>query len=329
MNIPILKPCIECRSMEQRAPDNYHKAAVLRKRFITPIMKAAWNGHKNCIDKIVSSGADVNKQDIFYGSTSLMLASSTGQNHCLEALIEAGADVNIQDRSGETALTYAAIDGKASCMKILIEAGANAEKRTNNATTALMLAADRGHERCLDVLLGAGVNVNVQDGSGRTALIFAADTGYLKCIQLLLAAGASVNSFDSNDETALNVAMRPREMGNNFGRRSHLGRSIMWLRAWTRKYYSHSTPFGGKTEVAKLLFVAGGTTGRNIPGETHDFFEESEESRLGLKSQCRRAIRKHLMRVNVSSNLVVDVLRLGLPSSLRSYLLFYLDLSTL
>ena len=82
-----------------------------KERIFYHIMKAAWNCHKNCIDIIISSGADVNKRDII---------SSAGQNHCLKALIEAEAGVNIQDRSGETALIYAAIDGKTSCMRILI-----------------------------------------------------------------------------------------------------------------------------------------------------------------------------------------------------------------
>ena len=164
------------------------------------------------------------------------------------------------------------------------------KRRTNDGATALMLAADRGHGMCVDILLGAGANVNAENGSGRTALIYAADTGYLKCIQLLLAAGASVNSNDSNGETALNVAMRPRETGNNIGRRN----MFKWCSPWIRKYFSHHTPFGDKTEGTKLLFVAGGTTGRNIPHGTPDFFEETKESCLSLKSQCRRVVKKHL-----------------------------------
>ena len=165
------------------------------------------------------------------------------------------------------------------------------KRRTNDGATALMLAADRGHGMCVDILLGAGANVNAENGSGRTALIYAADTGYLKCIQLLLAAGASVNSNDSNGETALNVAMRPRETGNNIGRRKYVQ---MVLTVDTKILFSPHTFCETKRKWTKLLFVAGGTTGRNIPHGTPDFFEETKESCLSLKSQCRRVVKKHL-----------------------------------
>ena len=47
-----------------------------------------------------------------------------------------------------------------------------------------------------------------------------------------------------------------------------------------------------------------------------------QEEKLELKHICREAIRKHLLKLDLHSNLFVRVPQLGLPSIVTEYLLF-------
>ena len=69
-------------------------------------------------------------------------------------------------------------------------------------------------------------------------------------------------------------------------------------------------------------------------GETLDGSEEAEipkelkfeEEKLELKHICREAIRKHLLKLDLHSNLFGRVPRLGFPEAVNQYLLFNTNL---
>ena len=61
----------------------------------TPLLRAAYYGHKEIADLLIEKGADVNAKDN-QGTTSLFISALKGHNEVVELLIANGADVNTQ-----------------------------------------------------------------------------------------------------------------------------------------------------------------------------------------------------------------------------------------
>ena len=72
---------------------------------------ACQNGHLQCTEVLLKSGADVELTDKNNGFTSLMKAAQNGHDLCARALIENGAAVNSQNKEGMTSLMWASYNG--------------------------------------------------------------------------------------------------------------------------------------------------------------------------------------------------------------------------
>ena len=70
-----------------------------------------------------------------------------------------------------------------------------------------------------------------------------------------------------------------------------------------------------------FLFAAGEITDEKV----EDIFGLSKAD-TGLKHFCREAIRKHLLGIDENINLFQRIPKLGLPSLLVNYLLYYASL---
>ena len=68
------------------------------------LMCAAENGHEQCINTLIQSGADVNYLNSD-NCTALMVVARHDEENYVDALTKAGADVNHTKFSGETALS--------------------------------------------------------------------------------------------------------------------------------------------------------------------------------------------------------------------------------
>ena len=147
--------------------------------------------------------------------TTLVIAAENGHVECAELLIQSGACVSIDDTSGRTQLMAAAENGHDRCVELLVKEGTqyflekkdekipyvdwpqeNEEEDFFVNLTALMYASKNGHTTCVKLLLEAGANVNLQDRDNRTALMYGATNGYDDCVELLLKTGADVNTKD-------------------------------------------------------------------------------------------------------------------------------------
>jgi len=182
-------------------------------------MKTVKSGKADCVEALISAGADVNARCEF-GWTALLEAAYYEKVDCVEALIAAGADVNARSKAGRnagwkegrTALMEAA-SNSAYSVKALIAAGADVNAKDNGGATALMAAVTSGKAHCVEALIAAGAHVNAKDENGTTALMEIARTfddhdsrTSHVIVEALIAAGADVNARDSGGATALEIA---------------------------------------------------------------------------------------------------------------------------
>ena len=184
--------------------------------FQDKLMQAAMYGCKECLDKLIKAGADVNKTGQ-HRITALMWVSRYGHPDCVNALLAGGADLYMTDEFGSTALSHPVdrsngierwlIGQQRDCLKILLRAiGSNVDSSPLETETPVICVADFGENTWLKSLIEAGADVNRADMLGRTALMGAIYNKHNDCTLTLLRAGADVNIVDKRKNTALKYA---------------------------------------------------------------------------------------------------------------------------
>ncbi|KAF5898073.1 ankyrin repeat and SOCS box protein 1, partial [Clarias magur] len=137
--------------------------------------------------------------------TPLRIAATAGHGDCVDFLISHGAEVDLVDVKGQTALYVAVVNGHLDCVRILLEAGADPNGSRHHRSTPLYHAARVGRVDILQELIrfNADVDVDHQLGprplfSARTLstlvvcpLYISAAYHHLRCFRLLLEAGAN------------------------------------------------------------------------------------------------------------------------------------------
>tara|TARA_R110001592_G_scaffold18816_14_gene77850 strand:+ start:53790 stop:54098 length:309 start_codon:yes stop_codon:yes gene_type:complete len=71
-----------------------------------PLHAAAYNGHIDIINMLISSGANVNSTNRI-GQTALHISAQYGYIDIVRSLLDAGADRTIRDNDGHTAVDLA------------------------------------------------------------------------------------------------------------------------------------------------------------------------------------------------------------------------------
>ena len=235
----------------------------------TPLHWAAFNGHLEIAEILISRGADLDAEDPTY-STPLYLAVEWGHPKVVEFLISKGAEVNVKSSwSGYTPLHRAAWGHYLKIVGMLLEKGAKVNARDNDGKTALDQAtwSDKGGTAALlrkhggehgtidgaayggDIeavkgFLANGVEVNVKGGSIMgTPLHYAAQAGHLDIVELLLAKGAEVNVTIQVEDGNFN-GKTPMDRANSFNH----------------------------TKIVDLLRKHGGKTGEEFAERFKDYF---------------------------------------------------------
>ena len=313
---------------------------------ISVLMKASENGYEECVKLLLEAGADVNAtcKD---GCTSLIYSAMFGRKICTFDLLAAGADVNAYCKRGRTPLIYSAMYSYDACLGLIITAGADVNRKDDDVFTALMRAAFYGNFKCVKMLLQAGADVNFkEDKRGITALFQAScydrhanvcnytkntqhvfvpdDHSASKCVETLIEAGADVNVVNILGETVLKTAaMNVRNilvfkhllkancrvnMMDGYSGRSALTSYILY-------------GYGHLKNIAMLLFAAGEIVAECNKKRLQNILK-LEDPGIQLKHICREAIRKHLLDVDIHTNLFCRIPRLGLPERMNQYLLY-------
>ena len=148
------------------AATNEHK----RKSVCQDALKMAAPGRNvACVKILVEAGADVNDKD-YYGTTPLARAVKGGHEECVEFLLSKGADVKL---AGLTTLMDAIHFEHTKCVSVLIEAGADVNTKGKEGNTALIIASSScvtGRIGYVQLLLRSGAKVNVSNNKKLNAL---------------------------------------------------------------------------------------------------------------------------------------------------------------
>ena len=118
----------------------------------TPMMFAAFNGHRRVVSFLLVEGAKVDHKDA-NGRTALMYASSGPFAETVELLLDAGAEVDVQGMlEGFTALMTAAAEGQLEVVKLLLDHGADPTLEDVDGDTALSFARQGRHAEVVALL---------------------------------------------------------------------------------------------------------------------------------------------------------------------------------
>ena len=141
----------------------------------TPLHWAAYYGHLEIAEILISRGADLDAEDPDY-ATPLYLAAEQGHPKVVEFLISKGAEVNVKSSwSGYTPLHRAAWGPVA--MRKHLGAG--------EAGTVSEADLNKNYLEIVGMLLEKGAKVDVLDNDGKTPLDQAIDNGTEEIVALL------------------------------------------------------------------------------------------------------------------------------------------------
>jgi len=171
----------------------------------TPLHSAASGGYSDITRLLLDRGAVIDEKDE-HGWTPFHKAAHNGHVSVARELLESGADINAQEFRGLTALHIAAFYNKKDIVSLLLAADAIVNVRDRNDCTALYAAAQENSEDTVSLLLAANADINAQACGGLTALHIAAFDNKKGIVSLLLAAGADVTLDTAMGMTALHSA---------------------------------------------------------------------------------------------------------------------------
>lgn len=178
-------PCNEAKFDPERllgSVEGFHDAFVQENLSGTPLVLAAWNGHKSMVLLLLEHGCDLETTDSFFGQTALSWAAWNGREGVVELLLEKQASADRRDNLEMAPLHYAALNGHAMVVRRLLESGADIECRLHHyGCTPLSLAAWTGRQAVVQLLLDKGADLQ-----GGRALEWALDNGPESYLRFLI-----------------------------------------------------------------------------------------------------------------------------------------------
>ena len=168
----------------------------------TALSYSVGKGHLNMAKYLLYKGANAKLVPKKRQMTPLMQAAYNGNLQIIKVLLNNGAKVNLTD-NGITALNFAIVNGHFNIVKYLLSKGANVNLKIKKGTTSLMLAVEKENFAIVNLLIKNNADINSTNKEGITALMFAALKGYLPTVKALVMHGADVNAIGKDNITAL------------------------------------------------------------------------------------------------------------------------------
>lgn len=115
---------------------------------LTPLMRAALQGHGELVRELIALGADIHVRN-HDGNTALWLACVARDPRTVQDLIDAGIDLDNRNDAGATALMYTASSDRPELLALLLQAGADPLLKNFDDMRAVELSASTA---CLKLL---------------------------------------------------------------------------------------------------------------------------------------------------------------------------------
>ena len=201
----------------------------------TPLMRAAMNGHINCLKALKQYGADEAAIDA-KGRTALHIAVASNQLAVVNWLLESYPPPNFEmlryrrtalsratdvvrgvrsqknlretsDAEGSKQLHIAAELSQGDMVETLVAAGVDLESKDNSGRTPLHRAIVSKSRDSFDTLIRSGAQVAAVDAKSISSLHLAAEAGQVDVMKILLANGAKRWEFDTEGNQAIHFAV--------------------------------------------------------------------------------------------------------------------------
>ena len=131
--------------MKEKTPDG-----------LTPLLRAAKNGHTEMCDLLLANGSDLKETDHCTLFTALHTAAILGNQSLLQLLLSHRADVNSKNRSGGTPLHMASQEGHLASVVTLLQAGADPLLPQQSGALPIHLAAQHNQSEVVRILIEQG-----------------------------------------------------------------------------------------------------------------------------------------------------------------------------
>ena len=169
---------------------------------------AAENGWSEVVEKLISTGIDVNLRDRSFGATALLSATAGGFEPVVRSLLRAGADVNVRDRLGLTPLHFAALAGNIAAARQFLRMGAdpNAQAQGDKNNNPMHHAAIMDSSEIIKLLHENGALIDQRNVYGETPLHYAAYFNAKASTALLIDLNAPKDARSDDSDTPLHLA---------------------------------------------------------------------------------------------------------------------------
>lgn len=172
------------------------------------LILAAAGGHKDVVEALINSGADIEYQDNA-GLTALNWSVMRKRNKVTEYLLSVHANVNTSDNRGITPVMFAVGTRNTKTLQMLKANGAKLDVKSKaSKMTPLLIAIENGDHDITLTLLKLGANINSANHDGHTPLMSAAESGHVKMLKTLIAHGADTKAKNLKGMTALTLAQQ-------------------------------------------------------------------------------------------------------------------------
>jgi len=171
------------------------------------LVRAAGDGLGEMVEKLLTSGANIDAVNATTKRNALIEASMQGHARIVEFLLDYRCSTQHLDSDHMSALHHSAQKGYQLVAKALLDRGAAVDIQGLNGLTPLYLASWAPHASMVMLLLQRHANVNGRDAYQRSALHVAASRGFTNICTLLFDHGAQLESRDGNSKTPLQLAV--------------------------------------------------------------------------------------------------------------------------
>lgn len=169
------------------------------------LLAAATLGNLDAVQRLISMGADINRQNYNTRDTAVLRSVYMGHDEITRLLVYEHADLNLPNNYAQTPMGLAVEKQKGALVDLFLSYGN--VRAGLNGETLLRSAAQKNRVGVLAMLKG-GVDPNVSNEMGNTPLIISSSLGDTENVRTLLAYRADVNASNKEGNTPVMYAAR-------------------------------------------------------------------------------------------------------------------------